>query len=57
MLNYHFDTKLTTTEKLLKELALPVSTLNFWKTELRAREYKKSGKIGSKTTIPAGEWV
>ena len=37
MLNYHFDTKLTTTDRLLKELALPVSTLNFWKTQWRKK--------------------
>ena len=37
MLNYHFDTKLVATVKLLKELDLPVSTLNFWKTQWRKR--------------------
>ena len=52
MLHFHFNSKLITTDKLLKELALPVSTLNFWKTELRAREYKKSGKI-----VPYKDWI
>jgi len=52
MLHYHFNKKLVSTYEILKELDLPVSTLNFWKTELRAREYKKSGKI-----ISYKDWV
>ena len=52
MLNYHFNKKLVLTGKLLKELDLPVSTLNFWKTELRGREYKKSG-----TVVPYKDWL
>jgi len=52
MLNYKFNSKLVSTDEILKELTLPVSTLNFWKTELRAREYKKSGKI-----TPYKDWL
>ena len=35
MLNYHFETKLLTTKALLKDLALPISTLDYWKTKWR----------------------
>ena len=37
MLNYHFDKKLVSTDEILRELDLPVSTLNFWKTQWRKR--------------------
>ena len=52
MLHYHFNKKLVSTDEILSELGLPVSTLNFWKTKLRDREYKKSGKI-----ISYKDWV
>ena len=35
MLNYHFDSKLITTERLLKELNITISNLNYWKTQWR----------------------
>ena len=35
MLNYHFDSKLITTEHLLKELQITISNLNYWKTQWR----------------------
>ena len=37
MLHYHFNKKLVSTDEILSELALPVSTLNFWKTQWRKR--------------------
>ena len=37
MLNYHFETKLLTTKALLKDLALPISTLDYWKTKWRKK--------------------
>ena len=37
MLNYHFNKKLVSTDEILRELDLPVSTLNFWKTQWRKR--------------------
>ena len=37
MLNYHFNKKLVSTDEILSELDLPVSTLNFWKTQWRKR--------------------
>ena len=35
MLNYHFTSKLITTEHLLKELQITISNLNYWKTQWR----------------------
>jgi len=35
MLNYHFDSKLITTVRLLKELNITISNLNYWKTQWR----------------------
>ena len=35
MLKYHFDSKLLTTEQLLKELQITISNLNYWKTQWR----------------------
>ena len=37
MLNYKFNSKLVSTQKLLKELDISISTLNFWKTQWRKR--------------------
>jgi|TARA_Y100000296_G_scaffold87087_1_gene129732 hypothetical protein len=37
MLNYKFNSKLVSTQKLLEELDLPISTLNFWKTQWRKK--------------------
>ncbi len=37
MLNYKFNSKLVSTKKLLEELDLPISTLNFWKTQWRKK--------------------
>ena len=38
MLNYKFDQGLVRTAKLLKELSVPLATLNYWKTQ-----WKKKG--------------
>ena len=35
MLNYHFESKLITTENLLKDLQITISNLNYWKTQWR----------------------
>jgi len=35
MLNYHFTSKLLTTEHLLKELQITISNLDYWKTQWR----------------------
>ena len=35
MLNYHFNSKLISTEQLLKELNITISNLNYWKTQWR----------------------
>lgn len=35
MLNYHFTSKLITTEDLLEELQITISNLNYWKTQWR----------------------
>ena len=40
MLNYHFNKKLVSTDEILRELDLPVSTLNFWKTQWRQNKFK-----------------
>jgi hypothetical protein len=37
MLNYHFNSKLLNTESLLKELQIPISNLDYWKTQWRKR--------------------
>jgi len=37
MLHYHFDKKLVSTEELLKELSIPISQLDFWKTQWRKK--------------------
>ena len=37
MLNYHFTTKLITTENLLEDLQITISNLNYWKTQWRKR--------------------
>ena len=37
MLSYKFDQGLVRTAKLLKELSIPLPTLNFWKTEWRKK--------------------
>ena len=37
MLNYKFNSKLVSTQKILEELDLPISTLNFWKTQWRKK--------------------
>ena len=37
MLNYKFNSKLVSTKKLLEELDLPISTLDFWKTQWRKK--------------------
>ena len=37
MLHYHFNKKLVSTYEILRELDVPVSTLNFWKTQWRKR--------------------
>ena len=37
MLNYHFNSKLVSTTRILEELDLPISTLNFWKTQWRKK--------------------
>ena len=37
MLHYHFNKKLVSTYEILRELDLPVSTLNFWKTQWRKK--------------------
>tara|TARA_R100000458_G_C8266499_1_gene241504 strand:+ start:521 stop:808 length:288 start_codon:yes stop_codon:yes gene_type:complete len=37
MIVYHFDTKLITTEELLKQLKITISNLNYWKTEWRKK--------------------
>ena len=40
MLNYKFDQGLVRTAKLLKGLAIPLATLNFWKTQWRQNKLK-----------------
>ena len=37
MLNYKFDQGLVRTAKLLKELSIPLPTLNFWKTQWKEK--------------------
>jgi len=37
MLNYKFNSKLVSTQKLLEELDISISTLNFWKTQWRRK--------------------
>ena len=39
MLKYHFNSKLITTDTLLKELQITISNLNYWKTQ-----WRKTGK-------------
>jgi hypothetical protein len=39
MLKYNFDSKLITTARLLKELNITISNLNYWKTQ-----WRKAGK-------------
>ena len=51
MLHYHFNKKLISTYKILKELDLPVSTLNFWKTELRKKCYDTYKNFGGKDSF------
>ena len=52
MLNYHFNKKLLTTDELLKELSISISSLDFWKTQWRVLHHKKS-----KSLKPYKEWV
>ena len=40
MLNYKFDQGLVRTAKLLKELSIPLPTLNFWKTQWMQNKLK-----------------
>ena len=51
MLHFHFNSKLITTDKLLKELALPISQLDFWKTELRKKCYDTYKNFGGKDSF------
>ena len=37
MLNYKFNSKLVSTTRILKELDLPISQLDFWKTQWRKK--------------------
>ena len=37
MLNYHFNKKLVPTGELIRELSIPVSQLDFWKTQWRKK--------------------
>ena len=37
MLHYHFNKKLVPTEELIRELSIPVSQLDFWKTQWRKK--------------------
>ena len=37
MLHYHFNKKLVSTGELIKELSIPVSQLDFWKTQWRKK--------------------
>jgi hypothetical protein len=37
MLKYNFDSKLISTAKLLRELSIPISQLDFWKTQWRKK--------------------
>ena len=37
MLHYHFNKKLVATGELIKELSIPVSQLDFWKTQWRKK--------------------
>tara|TARA_B100000780_G_C21084833_1_gene437011 strand:- start:913 stop:1254 length:342 start_codon:yes stop_codon:yes gene_type:complete len=51
MLNYHFTSKLLTTENLLKELQISISELDFWKTQWRKLHHKQSG-----SALPYLDW-
>ena len=55
MLNFHFNSKLITTETLLRELALPVSQLDYWKTELRKKCYETYENFGGKESYKT--WI
>ena len=37
MLKYHFTKKLLSTKELLEELSIPISQLDFWKTQWRKK--------------------
>ena len=37
MLHYHFNKKLVPTAELIRELSIPVSQLDFWKTQWRKK--------------------
>jgi hypothetical protein len=54
MICYHFDKKLITTNELLKELNIPISQLDFWKTELRYKCFETFKTFGGKGTFK--EW-
>ena len=51
MLNYRFNKKLVPTDEILSDLNLPVSTLNFWKTELRKKCYDTYENFGGKDSF------
>ena len=51
MLNYHFDKKLITTQRLLSELSMKISELDYWKFKWRELHYKKS-----KSPLPYEDW-
>ena len=51
MLNYHFDKKLITTQRLLSELSMKISELDYWKFKWRELHYKKSN-----SPLPYGDW-
>ena len=40
MLSYKFDQGLVRTGKLIKALSIPLSTLDFWKTQWRQNKFK-----------------
>ena len=51
MLNYHFDKKLITTQRLLSELSIKISELDAWKFKWRKLHYDKS-----KSELPYEDW-
>ena len=51
MLHFHFNSKLITTKRLLKELSLPISQLDFWKTDLRKKGYDTYKNFGGKDSF------
>ena len=51
MLHYHFNKKLVSTGELIKELSIPVSQLDFWKTELRKKCYDTYKNFGGKDSF------